>query len=320
MTNTDLWKHITKEKHSEFLHSLLLFGKTEWSSEKQLRTLYAIAANTHKHYKRAKIKKSDGTNRELLMPDYILKKIQRNILKNALEKLSVSSHVTAYRKGDSVLKNAAVHLGKSKILKLDIKNFFDSITFSVIYRYAFPRVYYPPSVAGLLTALCCYDSYLPQGAPTSAAISNLVMKNFDNYIGKWCSERKIAYTRYCDDMTFSGDFNAAPLKTKVSSMLFAMGFELNDRKTKVIKRSGRQLVTGVVVNDKLQVSKNYRRKIRQEVYYIEKYGLDSHLSKINSPKEKYLCSLLGRINYVLQINPSDKDFLVMKDTIINAAV
>ena len=103
----------------------------------------------------------------------------------------------------------------------------------------------------LLTYLCTYNDYIPQGAQTSAYISNLVMKEFDNKIGDWCESNNISYTRYSDDMTFSGDFNPKILITKVKKMLNKLGLQLNNKKINVISKSSSQNVTGIVVNEKI---------------------------------------------------------------------
>lgn len=200
------------------------------------------------------------------------------------------------------------------ILKLDIKNFFNNISFYDIYNSCFPIEYYPKSVGMILTYLCSYNDYLPQGAPTSAYISNLILKDFDEELGLYCEQKNINYTRYSDDMTFSGDFNPSIIIKKVRQMLNQRGLELNDDKINVVFNSQRQIVTGVVVNKKLSVSKNYKKIIRQELYYINKYGLDSHLKKIsyNSSKD-YITSLNGKINYVLQIETNNKEFINYKN-------
>ena len=90
------------------------------------------------------------------------------------------------------------------------------------------------------------------------------MRNFDNNIGKWCAARGIAYTRYCDDMTFSSDRPLFAVYQKAKSMLEAMGFELNERKTRFVTRANRQSVTGLTVNEKVSVSGDYKRGRRQE--------------------------------------------------------
>ena len=304
-----MWQYFTKEQNKEFILSLGLIN-SKIDDNKKLNILYAIANNTEKYYTKKYILKRDGTKRELLVPNNYLKNIQKNILTNVLNGLSPSKYVTSYLKNKSLKDNAIPHQNKKIILKLDIKDFFNSIDFEHIYN-ALPNYIFPSSVKVLLIKLCTYDSYLPQGAPTSPMLSNLVLKNFDNYIGNYCIKNNISYTRYCDDLTFSGDFDPKILKNKVQSFIETLGFNLNSHKIKVINQANRQLVTGLVVNEKINVPKKYRKKIRQELYYINKLVLDNHLDKINASKDKYLASLRGKINYCLSINYDNelKDYL-----------
>ena len=188
-----------------------------------------------------------------------------------------------------------------------------------IYNSCFPIEYFPKSVGMILTYLCTYDNHLTQGSPTSAYISNLVMKEFDEELGNWCNLRNISYTRYSDDMTFSGAFNPSELITKVRKMLYKLGLELNNDKIHIVYKSSSQNVTGIVVNEKMQVNVKYRNKIRQEIYYIKKFGLSSHLKKcdINIDSKRYLNILYGRVLYVLQINENDKEFIKYRQFIEN---
>ena len=197
---------------------------------------------------------------------------------------------------------------------MDIENFFENISFLDIYNSCFPIEYFPKSVGMILTYLCTYNNHLTQGSPTSPYISNLVMKEFDEELGNWCNLRNISYTRYSDDMTFSGQFNPSELIVKVRKMLYKLGLSLNNDKIHIIHKSSRQNVTRIVVNEKMQVNIKYRNKIRQEIYYIKKFGLSSHLKKcdINIKPKKYLNGLYGRILYVLQINENDKEFMKYK--------
>lgn len=215
--------------------------------------------------------------------------------------------------------NAIPHINKEMILKLDIKDFFENISFVDIYNSCFSIEYFPKSVGMILTYLCTYDNHLTQGSPTSAYISNLVMKEFDEELGNWCNLKNISYTRYSDDMTFSGEFNPGELIVKVRKMLYKLGLELNNNKIHIVHKSSSQKVTGIVVNEKLQVNIKYRNKIRQEIYYIKKFGLSSHMKKsdINIESKKYLNKLYGRILYVLQINEYDKEFIKYKQFIKN---
>lgn len=300
-----MWKYLTKEQLKEFILSLDLI-KEKFSDKEKLNILYTISNNSEKFYTPKYINKKDGTKREILVPKPILKSIQKNILNNVLYGLSVSKYACAYIPNKTLKDNANPHTNKKVILKLDIKDFFPSITFENIYN-ALSNSIFPKEIKVLLVKLCTYYNYLPQGSPTSPYLSNLILKNFDNYIGKYCEEREISYTRYCDDLTFSGNFNVNKLKNKVQAYLEELGFNLNDKKTKVIRNNTRQKVTGVVVNKKLNIVKEYKRKIRQELYYIEKYGLENVCKFLHKEKESYLNSLRGRINYCLQITSHNEE-------------
>jgi len=312
-----MWKYIGTKECNDFLLSLNLFNCN--NKKKYIKVLYTLSNNIEKNYKIYKIKKNNGKYRTIYEPNSLLKHIQKSILKNILNNKSISKYAKAYHKGISLRDNAIVHTNKDLILKLDIKNFFENISFIDIYNYCFSIEYFPKSVGMLLTYLCTYNDHLTQGSPTSSYISNLVMKEFDEEIGYYCEINNISYTRYSDDMTFSGNFNPKEIIVKVRKHLYKLGLELNDSKIHVINKSSCQSVTGIVVNEKVQVKSKYRNKIRQEIYYIHKYGLESHLDKCNikDSKLKYLNKLYGRILYVLQINCDDNEFIKYKNFIIS---
>ena len=114
-------------------------------------------------------------------------------------------------------------------------------------------------------------------------------------------------------MTFSGDFDEKEIIFLVKAELKKLGLFLKKRKTAVINNSKCQTVTGIVVNEKINVKKDYKKKIRQEIYYLKKYGICDHLSKMGEcDKKEYLNSLNGRISFVLQTTPTSKEFLQYK--------
>lgn len=277
------------------------------------KTLYGLSNNLEKHYRNVYIPKSDGSKRKLSVPDVILKKVQKSIADNILTQYPVSRYAKAYKPGSSVQHNARCHVGKKKLLKLDIEGFFDGIMYSQVRNIVFCAQKFSPQISILLTILCYYKEVLPQGAPTSPAITNILMYNFDETVGAFCNKKKISYTRYCDDMTFSGDFDEGEVIAFVKQELGKLGLFLKNRKTAVVPQSKRQTVTGIVVNEKLNITKEYKKNIRQEMYYIKKFGLDDHVSKCGiSDKMQYLLSLCGRISFVLQTCPDDFEFTEYK--------
>lgn len=311
---TDLWKYCTDGQCRDMLLSFRLFGDTDWTDEKVISCLYTLSNHVEQHYHRVQIPKSSGGVRFLDVPDALLKKVQRNILHHVLDGQSVSPAAAAYCPGASPLANASLHTGKRMVLKLDIHDFFRNIIFPMVLQHAFHGYYFPMPVRMMLTALCCYQEFLPQGSPASPAISNLVMKPFDDYMLEWCRERHIMYSRYSDDMTFSGDFEPGEVIRKAEGFLRIMGMELNHRKTKLCSKGSRQTVTGIVVNEKPQLPRDYRRRLRQELYYCRKFGVRSHLEHCGISEvslemaENYLQSQLGKVRYLLSVHQEEPWF------------
>ena len=278
------------------------------------KTLYGLSNSLEKHYHPVYLPKSDGSKRKLSVPDLILKPVQKSIADNILIQYPISKYAKAYKPGSSIQKNARPHVGKKKILKLDIEGFFDHILYSRVKDTVFYEEKYSESIRILLTMLCYYNDSLPQGAPTSLAITNIIMYDFDETVGAFCNEKNIAYTRYCDDMTFSGCFDEREIISFVKGELRKLGLFLKNRKTAVISASKRQVVTGIVVNEKMNVTKDYKKTIRQEIYYIKKFGLDEHLKRLGiSDKQQYVLSLKGRIAFVLQTIPNNCEFIEYKN-------
>ena len=275
------------------------------------KTLYAVSNNLSKHYRKAKLPKKNGGFRNLSVPDEVLKSIQKRIAEVLLIHMPVSRYAKAYRFGSSTLRNAKHHVGKQVVLKLDILHFFDSIRYSTVKDKLFPEEIYAEPLRILLTMLCYHKDALPQGAPSSPAITNIILYEFDEQLGQWCREHGIAYTRYCDDMTFSGDFEPSEAIRYVRLELKKMGFLLNEQKTRIQRPGQQQTVTGIVVNEKLSIPADYRRKLRQELYYCRKFGILEHMQEIGLeiPEDTYRMQLLGKVNHVLQVHHNDKDML-----------
>ena len=281
------------------------------------REVFELSKNTKKHYKLIMLRKRSGGLRFIHSPDALLKFTQQRILKNILEHIEISPYATAYAKGKNLKDNATPHTNHKYLLKMDITDFFGNITYLQVISTAFNSKRFPVQIGAMLTSLCCLNEVLPQGAPTSPMLSNIVMKGFDDIIGAWCKKRNISYTRYCDDLTFSADTPLYNVYVKVRDMLEKRGFEVNEEKTKFISNSSSQRVTGLTVNEKVSIPHDYKKELRQEVYYAIKYGLADSIIKGNKTRyinrgtpniHSYFSHLKGKIFYVLQIEPQNKWF------------
>lgn len=266
--------------------------------------LHRISNAPEFFYRAFFIEKRNGKKRRIDEPLPDLKKVQSWILSEILYKIPCSKFAKAYIPQKSIKDNVRFHKKQKMVLTVDLKNFFPSIKSGYVLN-VFLSEGYNLSVSVLLTRLCCLRECLPQGAPTSAYLSNLIMRKFDAMISKYCIEHDIRYTRYADDLTFSGDFGIAKLLYQIDSELWHLGLKRNSKKMRIMKSGRRQEVTGVIVNQKQQLPREYRMRIRQEIHYISKFGLDNHLSHIGEARSNYVYHLLGKIEYALFINPKD---------------
>lgn len=266
------------------------------------------------HYKQAYIPKASGGTRELLVPDWNLRHHQRFIQTTILYKIPISQHACAYHKRRSLKDLAAPHIGHSTLIHIDIKNFFSSITEQMVFETIMRETGYPKTVAGYLSRLCCYKRYLPQGACTSPALSNICFKVCDDEIAAFAKQYELTYTRYSDDIYISGNFvDPAVIIRNIKRILNQHGFRINSQKTKTLGRHQAQMVTAIVVNDKMQVSREYRRKLRQEVYFLKRFKENSRDAYASGDYIHYLYQLHGKTAFVLFVDPENKEFLGYKE-------
>lgn len=280
----------------------------------EIDLLYSISNVPERFYRTFMIPKKNGKNRIINEPYPTLKEIQYWILHNILEKTSPSIFAKAYIPGKQLKENARFHKCQKIVLKFDVSNFFGSISIFDVYK-IFRHLGYTKKVSSMLARLCCLDNCLPQGAPTSPYLSNLFAKRLDKRIGIYCINNKLRYSRYSDDITISGDISEdkiPKIKGFVFHVLQDFNLSLNAEKTQVLRKSNRQIVTGIIVNDKLSVGHKNKHKIRQELYFIKKFGLESHISYTKIEKRNYLYHLLGLVNWVLSIEKDNVEFLNYK--------
>lgn len=256
-----------------------------------------------KCYSNKEIDKKSGGVRIIDMPSENLKYIQRWILENILYKLPCSSYAMGFRKGKSIVTNAMPHINKECVINFDIKDFFPSIHFGRV-KGLFKNMGYSSKVSHILGNICTYNGYLPQGAPTSPYITNLICIKMDKRIGTLCEKNKYTYTRYADDITVSGDKSIVKIISLIKKIISEEGFSNNSKKERILKKHNAQIVTGIVVNKKLKPQNKFIKKLRQEIYYINKFGLHSHMERIGLNKSNYIGHLYGKVYFIKMI---DKD-------------
>ncbi len=277
--------------------------------------IFKVSNASKYFYRRFEIKKKNGKKRTIHEPLPLLKSVQMWILRNILEKKEVSIYAKAYKKEVSLKENVRFHRGQKIVMKLDVLDFFSSIEPRFVDNF-FRSIGYSKNLSRVLTNICVLNHGLPQGAPTSPYLSNIVMYNLDRKISSYCRVEKIRYTRYADDMTFSGDFKPAKIIHFLKKELSKLNLELNYKKTKILRQNDRQNVTGVVVNQKIQIDRTTRNNLRLEMYFKKK-NQKKHLSNAceAGQERKYLIGLLGRVNYGLHINEKDTVLLNYKEII-----
>lgn len=274
----------------------------------EVNRLEEILNNVSGHYQEFWMRKRSGGYRMISAPDKDLQAIQSTIYSRILSSVTiVHPAAVGFRCGQSVVDNAAPHLGKRYVLKMDIHDFFGSIR-SPRVRQTFKKIGYPENVSKVLGALCCLHRHLPQGAPTSPALSNIVGYEMDRKLAALAAEYGVTYTRYADDLTFSGDvFPKEQIIPQVKRIIRDEKFEPNHKKTHFMNQSSRKIITGVSVASgvKLTIPKSKKREIRKNVYFILTKGLAEHQRRIGSHDPAYLKRLIGMLCYWRAIEPDN---------------
>ena len=221
-------------------------------------------------YRQFFIPKRRGGTRQILAPSDPLKAIQRRILRRLLCGLPCHAAARGFELGQSIVTNAGEHVGQAVIVRMDVKNFFASTRSDRITRYL-QAIGWTEEASLLLTRLCTHDGGLPQGAPTSPRLSNLVNFRLDTRLTKLAERLGARYTRYADDLTFSfatDDCRAIHATIRMTKrVLGEEGYQIHQHKKLVIRRrNSRQLVTGLVVNEHANLPRTTRRWLRAVEY------------------------------------------------------
>lgn len=214
--------------------------------------------------------KRSGGVRRIAAPEASLKALQRRLLSRVLDRLEVHPAATGFEHGRSIVTNALPHAGKAVVLKMDLVDFFESTTDKRVARY-FRAVGWNSEARRILLGLCTWKGGLPQGAPTSPRLSNLVNRQLDLRLAGLAKKFGAAYTRYADDLTFSFDRDEPAATHSLIGLTKIIvgeyGYRLHQkRKLQIRRRHEQQRVTGLVVNQSVNLPRKTRRLLRSAAH------------------------------------------------------
>ena len=288
------------------------------------------------HYIRFKISKKTGGDRFISAPMPKLKEAQRWILINILNKLDLHDAAHGFRRDRSIVSNAQPHVGQDVIINFDLKDFFPSISYRRV-KGLFQSFGYSEAAATIFALLCTEleveaveldgktyfvalgDRHLPQGSPASPAITNLLCRRLDRRLTAMAEDLGFIYTRYADDLTFSATGSSmryiCNVLQRTDDFATHEGFTINQQKTRIIRKSRQQEVTGVVVNSYPNIAKETLKRFRATLYQIEKDGLEG---KHWGNTTDVMAAIQGFANFVKMVNPAKgAEFLAQVQRIKN---
>lgn len=258
-------------------------------------------------YESFNLTKSNGEIRVIDAPNPKLKIIQKKLVKYFNSKSNDTKRgniAHGFIEGKSIITNANIHKRKKIVLNLDLKDFFATFHFGRVRGYfqRNNRFELPIEVATMIAQLTCYNGCLPQGAPTSPIITNLICEILDYRISKLAKKYRLTYTRYADDMTFSTNDNKFKgshihFIEEINELIIKSGFELNQNKTRLSYKDSRQEVTGITVNEKLGVNRKYVKETRAMANRLYKKEIIAIDGKEGNKKQ-----LEGRFSFINQLD------------------
>ncbi len=267
----------------------------------------------NKGYSTFKIPKKSGGERIIYAPSKSLKVLQRKIKKELENKYTPPGACHGFVSKRSCITNANLHVNKKWCLNFDISDFFPSINFGrILGLFKSPIFNFNNALATTLAIICCHEQKLPQGAPTSPILANMICYQLDKKLISLAVKNTCYYSRYADDITFSSNLTNFPrklanydfgtsfveLSPELNRILLDYGFAVNESKTRIAYKSKCQMVTGIVVNKKLNLKRKYYRVLRATIYNCKKEGILATAKKNGfESKSKFKNFVLGKLSY-----------------------
>lgn len=288
----------------------------------------AFSADKQHFYTAFQIKKRRGGTRPIWSPNGKLKEMQSRLAAVLQQIYPAKQCVHGYIKGRGIKSNAEAHTCRRWILNIDIDNFFGSIHFGRVLGALQARpLALSRSVSQLIASLCTYRGVLPQGAPTSPVLSNIVCRGLDSKLQRIAGTHRCTYTRYSDDITISTDRTQFPIELATTSFsgcalsptfvefFRASGFGLNLRKSRLVGRGRRRIVTGLTVNDSVAVPTKHWNELRFYIHVANSFGVQAALARLSAEYSKHrnpsraplgnkalLSILVGKVSFLRHVH------------------
>ena len=244
-------------------------------------------------YHRFPLSKGNGRKRWIEAPSPELKFIQKRLLEKVLYQRPPHPAAHGFVPNRSIVTNARPHIGRKWVANFDIKDFFPSTKAGTVLTILEQYSGHSPTEHTAMLHLVCRNGCLPQGAPTSPHLANLAMWNADVALWRYSNQHNITYTRYADDLTFSGDVLPDSLFDFLKQVLADNQYRLAPGKSKWLGQHKRQMVTGLVVNEKLNLPRPIRKRLRAIVHDIKTNGIEQALER----STMNLNQIVGRIAF-----------------------
>ena len=271
-------------------------------------------------YSQFSVKKKKGGQRQICAPNHQLKVIQKRlnyflqayylcVKPDEVHGFVINPHYMINQ--SNIVANAKIHIGKKQVLNIDIKDFFPSISAHRVYNtFQSASFGFDKQVATALTLLSTFEGKLPTGSPTSPVISNFICSELDKDLNQFCKVNQLNYTRYADDLTFSSNTKITDdCILDIINLIHKNNFQINEKKLRLKPSNRKQTVTGLTVNENVNVDRKLLKKIRAMLHDLSTNGLDSATKshfKLNQDideklREKFIYKLEGYINFVRQV-------------------
>jgi RNA-directed DNA polymerase len=257
-------------------------------------------------YTRSPFRKRHGGIREVFKPKLRYAIVTKNLRRNFVDLLPYETpdHVHGFVRGRSTVSNASSHLGKSCVLRVDLEDFFPSISAAMV-KSSLMACGYDDKASDLAVNIVTIAGKLPIGLSTSPFLSNLVFLATDNALADYASSKDLSFTRYVDDLTFSGEISDGHL-ADIELILDGAGWSVNSHKTAFMRRGGAQYVTGLYVggSDQPRIPRQVKRRMRWILHIISKFGYDAYMADYGGEADEMQRGrLLGWACYIASVEP-----------------